>query len=117
MTNTGKYGELQAAKYLRKKKYNIIDVNYRIRLGEIDIIAENDNYLIFVEVKTRDVSSYIEPKEFVTKLKQRKIIMTAKCYLSNFDTNKQPRFDVIEIYTKYGRVKKINHIENAFELE
>lgn len=111
----GAYGEYEAARYLRKKGYNIVGSNYRCRFGEIDIIAEKDGFLIFAEVKTRDENSFYTPAEAVTYQKIQRLVKTAKIYLMQNGTSLQPRFDVIEVYTKDGKLKRINHIENAFE--
>lgn len=112
----GLEGEERAAKYLKKQGYNIIVKNFQTRFGEIDIIAENKEYIVFVEVKARGENSIAEPREFVDLRKQRKIIKTAEIYLSENLTEKQPRFDVVEI--KKDKMKiHINHIENAFEVE
>lgn len=111
----GAYGEYEAARYLRKKGYNIVGANFRCRFGEIDIIGEKDGFLVFVEVKTRDENSFYTPAEAVTYKKIQRLVKTAQIYLMQNDTSLQPRFDVIEVYTSGGKVKRINHIENAFE--
>ena len=113
---SGKFGEDTAAEYLRKKGYRIVQRNFSCRMGEIDIIAENEDYLVFVEVKLRKNDRYGEAREFVNYSKQQKIIRTASLYLSRFETEKQPRFDVIEIYAPHGIASPvtINHLENAF---
>ncbi len=115
----GRWGEALAAEYLRKKGYDIVGAGYRTRLGEIDLIAENRKFLVFVEVKTRKDDSFAMAREFVTAKKQSKIIACAKLYLEyeGRENKKQPRFDVIEIYAPEGvdtRRPTINHIENAF---
>lgn len=112
---TGRRGEAAAAEYLKKKKYKIVGLNYRCRFGEIDVIAENRKYIVFTEVKLRKSAAFAEAKEFVTAAKQRRILTTAQLYLQQHPTEKQPRFDVIEIYGDGGEIQKINHIENAFE--
>ena len=114
----GRFGEEQAAKYLRRHGYRIVEMNYSCRFGEIDIIAETLRYIVFAEVKLRKNDLYGEAKEFVTRAKQERIITTASIYLEQNETVKQPRFDVIEVYAPdgaNGRVR-INHIENAFGL-
>ncbi|MBP8640526.1 MAG: YraN family protein [Oscillospiraceae bacterium] len=114
----GRFGEQSAAEYLKKKHYRIIGLNYSCRFGEIDIIAENKKYVVFVEVKLRKSDEFAEAKEFVTFSKQEKIIKTASLWLSQNETELQPRFDVIEIYAPDGTASKsikINHIENAFQ--
>ncbi|NCC67433.1 MAG: YraN family protein [Clostridia bacterium] len=115
---TGRWGEEAAANYLKKKKYRIVGLNYSCRLGEIDIIAENRDYVVFAEVKLRKSGDFAEAREFVTRSKQQKIIKTASIWLANNETEKQPRFDVIEVYAPEGTLSrglKINHIENAFQ--
>jgi len=112
----GRNGEDKAAQYLVRKGYTIVDRNYTSRFGEIDIIAKNKNYIVFVEVKARKNSNSGEAKEFVNYTKQNKIRNTALIWLSLNETELQPRFDVIEIYTEASFLnKKLTHIENAFE--
>ena len=110
----GRRGESAAAEYLKKKKYRIVGLNYCCRFGEIDVIAENRDYIVFVEVKQRKNADFAEAKEFVTAAKQQRVIMTAQLWLQSNPTEKQPRFDVIEVYGENGASEKINHIENAF---
>lgn len=113
----GTYGEKRAANYLRWHGYRIVDTNCRFRQGEIDIIAENREFIVFVEVKLRKSEKYGHAREFVTYSKQQKVIAAAQLWLQQHETDKQPRFDVIEIYApdgiKSGKIE-INHIENAF---
>lgn len=116
--NTGTRGELYASDYLIKKGYQIVNRNYKSRYGEIDLIAHNDEFLVFVEVKTRSTNSIYGPKESVGISKQRKIIKTALMYISKEESALQPRFDVIEIIIRNKNcfeVISINHIENSFE--
>lgn len=113
----GALGEVSVARYLREKGYDIVTANYQCRLGEIDIIAENKKYLCFVEVKTRGERSFFAPADAVDYNKRKKLIATAKFYLSIHPTNKQPRFDIAEVYTKQGKVQKIHLIKNAFDAE
>jgi len=114
----GRWGEACAAGYLKKNGYNVIGMSYSCRYGEIDIICDDNKYIVFVEVKLRKNNKYGEAREFVSVAKQRKIILTAQTWLSlNPSMGKQPRFDVIEIYAADGVNTKdpvINHIENAF---
>ena len=114
----GAWGEAVAAEYLRRKRYKIIAVNYRCRVGEIDLIAANRSYLAFVEVKLRKDSDFAQAREFVDFRKQNRIRATAALYLSWNPTDLQPRFDVIEIYAPQGMETKnpvINHLEDAFQ--
>ena len=111
----GSTGESLAAKHLEQHGYNIIGRNYRSRYGEIDIIAEKGEYIVFVEVKARSQGFAGLPREAVDLRKQKKIIKTALMYLLQTNKNAQPRFDVIEV-NQTGREYNINHIENAFDL-
>ena len=79
----GAAGEVLAARYLRDKGYTIEAANYRCRFGEIDIIASDKTYIVFVEVKTRAENSLYQPREAVTQMKQRRIVKTAKLFLTN----------------------------------
>jgi len=113
----GKWGERIAHEYLKKNNYSIIATGFRSRFGEIDIIAKNKEFLIFVEVKTRKNTNFAHAREYVGKTKQRKMIATAKYWLAIRPTGLQPRFDVIEIYAENGELTElpeIIHIENAF---
>lgn len=114
---TGAWGEQAAAAYLLKKKYKILGTNYRCRFGEIDIIAANRAFLVFVEVKLRKSAAFAAAAEFVDIRKQERLRTTAELYLSENPTKLQPRFDVIEIYAPdgiYTVTPTINHIEDAF---
>ena len=113
----GAWGEAVAADFLRKKRYRIVAMNYHCRYGEIDIIAQNKVYLAFVEVKMRASSTFAEAREFVDPHKQQRLLTSAKLWLSENETDLQPRFDVIEIYAPEGADTKkpiISHIEDAF---
>lgn len=111
---TGNKGENAAARYLKRHGYTIVDKNYSCRFGEIDIIAEDKDYIVFVEVKTRNENTIATPGEFVDLNKQNRIIKTAQMYMSFNGMEKQPRFDVIEVRTEKKLKEKIHHIKNAF---
>lgn len=115
--NIGEIGEEYAVKFLIKKKYKILERNYRKRYGEIDIIAENKNYIVFVEVKTRHKDSMASAADAVNRQKQIRIIKTASLYLAENETEKFCRFDVCEVYVNADNLKlvDINYIEAAFE--
>ena len=122
-TEIGRYGEKLAAKYLKKNRYKIIAKNSHQSHNELDIVAVNKDYIVFVEVKTRSVgedlySEYGTPAEAVTLSKQKRLISAAKSFLSKNKKyyKKQPRMDVIEVYLskENARSLKINHYENAF---
>jgi putative endonuclease len=121
---TGNFGEGEAARLLKKKGYKILAKNHVEGDGEIDIIAADSEFTVFIEVKTRKygVDNPVEPRaaSSVTPEKQRRIIKAAKTYLAYNPTDKKVRFDVIEVYydtedTK-RRVREINHLEGAFDL-
>ena len=115
--NIGEKGEEYTVKFLEKKKYKILERNYSKRYGEIDIIAENKNYIVFVEVKTRHKDSMTSAADAVNRQKQIRIIKTASLYLSENETEKFCRFDVCEVYINSDNLKlvDINYIEAAFE--
>ena len=98
----GSFGEDAAAAFLSKKGFTVIQRNFSCRLGEIDIIAEEGEYLAFVEVKLRKNADHGEAREFVTFSKQKRIILAAKYWLSRHPTELQPRFDVVEVYAPDG---------------
>lgn len=112
----GRWGEQAAADYLKGRGYRIIGQNYSCRFGELDVIAENREFVAFVEVKLRKSAAFAEAKEFVTAAKRRRVILAAERWLAANPSKKQPRFDVIEVYGADGHIEKINHIENAFTL-
>ena len=121
---TGNFGEGEAARLLKKKGYKILAKNHVEGDGEIDIIAADSEFTVFVEVKTRKygVDNPVEPRaaSSVTPEKQRRIIKAAKTYLAYNLTDKKVRFDVIEVYYDTEgakrRVREINHLEGAFDL-
>lgn len=109
----GKKGELLAKNYLISNNYIILDLNYRNKIGEIDIIAMHNDILVFVEVKTRTSIRYGYPYEAVNKKKQDKIIYSSLLYLKQKGFKDiQLRYDIIEVYLTSST--KINHIDNAF---
>ncbi len=112
----GAAGEVLAARYLRDQGYELLGANYRTRFGEIDIIAADGTYIVFVEVKTRAQNSFYAPREAVTAAKQRRIVKTALLFLAQHPTKLQPRFDVIEVITAVGQpmtLVELNHLKNA----
>lgn len=115
---SGAWGEALAAEFLQKKRYKLIATNYRSRFGEIDLIVSNRKYLVFVEVKLRKSDQFAAAREFVDRRKQDRLRTTAEIYLSEFPTDLQPRFDVIEVYAPQGTATskpEINHLEDAFQ--
>ena len=113
---TGEYGETVAARFLETKGFRITGRNVHSRYGEIDIIGENDEYILFVEAKTRSANRWGTPSEAVHTAKQKKIIKTALVYLSEHPCALQPRFDVIEVMIENGKTG-IQWLPNAFDAE
>lgn len=113
----GNGGEAFVAEYLKKKGYIISARNYHSRFGEIDVIAENDDEILFVEVKTRAEGSKIRPYEYVNGPKQQKIIITANIYLKHNGFGLKPRFDVAEVFVSPDGNMRLNYFENAFSVE
>ena len=114
----GPWGEGIAAEYLRKKRYQIVACNYRTRFGEIDLIAKNRRFLVFVEVKLRKSDRFAQAREYVGFQKQSRIRTSAELWLQEHPTLLQPRFDVIEIYAPDGMQTispEIVHLEDAFQ--
>lgn len=110
----GKYGEDLAQDYLRHQGYKILRRNFRKPYGEIDIIARHNDYLVFVEVKTRSSLDYGRPSEAVNYKKRRTYSKLARNYICNYGFGDYPvRFDVIEIIMNNGDIQ-YNLITNAF---
>jgi len=111
--NLGKRGEDIALKHLTDNGYLILARNWSTGRKEIDIIAEDDNYIVFVEVKTRMIDYQLHPRDAVSVPKQRNIIYAAHTWIQRNMPSKEARFDVISIVTD-GRKSEIEHIEHAF---
>ena len=115
INKSGLWGEIFAARYLRDNGYDIIAANYRCRMGEIDIIAEKDGTVSFVEVKTRNENPMFAPMEAVDPQKQRKLIAAAQVYMREIKEELPSEFDVIEVtLDEKFKLIKMNHIKNAF---
>ena len=118
--STGQSAEDICAARLEARGWRILARNWRIKAGEIDLIAQNRTALVFVEVKLRASDRFAEAKEFVDARKQERLRSTALLYLAEHESALQPRFDVIEIYAPDGvdTIKPdIRHWENAFTLD
>lgn len=112
----GKKSETAASELLKGQGYKILEMNYKTKLGEIDIIAKDRETLVFVEVKSRRSMRYGDPKFSITPKKKKKISMTALLYLKmTGQMNQKARFDVVTILTP-GPTPKIEIVKNAFEL-
>jgi putative endonuclease len=113
--DVGARGEKLAVDHLKRRGYKIIQRNFRCREGEIDIIAQKGECLVFVEVRTKKNIAFGTPEESVTLSKREKLISLANAYLQAYD--KPPlswRIDVVAVeLTPENRVSRLNHIENA----
>jgi len=113
----GAWGEGVALRYLQSKDYTILAEGFRSHFGEIDLIARDGGFIVFVEVKLRKKASFALAREYVSKDKQSKIKATASLWLASRRSSLQPRFDVIEIHAPEGEdteSPEIVHVENAF---
>lgn len=110
----GKKGEEIAKQYLVEKGYKIRHLNWRHKKNEIDIIANKNNLLVVIEVKTRTNDYFENPKEAVTKKKQKNIINATEAYINEYDINLETRFDIIAV-TLSNNKKEIEHIKDAFQ--
>lgn len=111
----GGHGEELAAKHLAANGYRVLDRNWRWPQGEIDLVAEKDGEIIFVEVKARRSHAFGTPEEAVTRAKQRKLIQTALAYLlRQGKPEARWRIDVIALdLNAQGEVVRLEHLENA----
>lgn len=113
----GLWGEEQVARYLKERGDQILATRWRCRFGELDLIAEHQGYLCFIEVKLRKNDRVAPARAFVTTAKQNKLRIAAQLYLAEHPTTLQPRFDVVEVYAPFGMQTKTPEIiywDNAF---
>lgn len=110
----GSLGEEKAVKFLKNSGFQVRNTNWRHKHLEVDIIAQLEETLVFIEVKTRSNSYFGQPESFVNHKKQELLIRAAAAYLELFNLQNEVRFDVISIIKeKTGKIV-LNHIENAF---
>ncbi len=113
--DTGIRGEKLAGDFLKKKGYRILETNYRCPEGEIDIIARDKDYLVFIEVRTKTSLAFGSPEESITPAKKARMKATARHYLQSYD-NLPPlwRLDVVAVeLNRAGKLSRIELIENA----
>jgi putative endonuclease len=110
----GILGEAIARNYLVDKGYRIREVNWRYARAEIDLIAEIDGKIIFVEVKTRRSTAHGEPEDFVDYRKEKQLEFASLAYIEMVDHQDEIRFDIIAIVFENKDLYQINHIEDAF---
>jgi putative endonuclease len=113
----GKLGEKAARKFLKKRGYRIRETNFRCRHGEIDIIAQQKDYLVFVEVRTKSNLDFGTPEESITQAKKKKLVALALTYTNTHQNLPSLwRIDVVAIeLDDKGKTRRIEHIENAIE--
>jgi putative endonuclease len=109
----GKQGEEAATRLLQKKQYRIRERNWSFGGYEVDIIAEDETYIIFVEVKSRTSLQWGNPEDFVGEKRMRRMVKAAHCYLIGKKIDKPARFDIIGALWN-GHTFELNHIEDAF---
>ncbi len=113
---TGSHGEQLAAQYLERAGLTVLERNFRCRTGEIDLVAQDGNELVFVEVRTRVGSAFETPEDSVTLRKQRKMAECAYAYLAQHNVRGRPwRVDMIAIELERGAVKRLDHYRDALQ--
>ena len=114
----GSWGESLACRMLRAKGYAILSTNYRCRWGEVDIIAQRNSELVFVEVRTRSSPALGTPEESLTAAKARRLIATAETYLQSLETPPAAwRIDLVSVRVSNGRrLESVQHLENVVEV-
>jgi len=110
----GKRGEQIAVEYLENLGYRILNVNWKCARAEVDVIADQNGAIIFVEVKTRSSTDYGHPEEFVDYKKERQLEFASSAYIEMRGHEGEIRFDIIAIVFENKDLYKINHIEDAF---
>lgn len=112
----GERGEAAAAGLIQKKGFKILQKNYKCAFGEIDLVAEKDGRIRFIEIKTRSGKRFGDPAEAVDRQKQRKLIRLAEWYLKEHKLG-EPKvsFDVAAVIWKAGAAPEVRLIEDAFE--
>lgn len=115
----GAWGESMAARYYRRRGYELLAAQYRTRFGEIDLVARKKKLIVFVEVKTRSSKRIAEPREAVTKEKQRRLILAAQSLIQQRDLPEDApmRFDVVEVVPDDEGRALVTCFENAFSVE
>jgi len=116
---TGRFGEVEAEAALRRSGMRILERRWRCRAGEVDLIAEDGEVLVFVEVKTRRGRGFGEPWEAVDRRKQHRVARVAAAYVRSRECGRRERlcrFDVVEVLADEVGPPRIRHWEDAFRL-
>ena len=109
----GKKGEQLAIDYLIKNEYQVLEVNYRFLKAEVDVIAQKENVLAVVEVKTRATDYFGNPQDFVNPKKIKLLLSAIDNYVIERDLDVEVRFDIIAIILQ-KKTTKIEHLKDAF---
>lgn len=109
----GKQGEKAAVNFLIKEGYKVVKQNWRMHRYEIDIVAEDEEFIVFVEVKTRTSRQWGNPEDFIGRTKIKRIVESADLYLQINDIDKPARFDIISAIWD-GKDFEIEHLDDAF---
>ncbi|MBQ3084534.1 MAG: YraN family protein [Clostridia bacterium] len=112
----GLKGEQAAVRFLRKKRWRILERNFQCRFGELDIIAKDKDCLVFCEVKARSEGMIAAPQESVIYAKQQKMIKTAQYWLLSHEEDCPMRFDVVAVTVDAKGRCTVEHLENVIEL-
>ncbi len=112
----GAEGERAAEKFLKRRRYTIVERNYRCPVGEVDLVALDGRTVVFIEVKTRTGEGWGTPLEAVDRRKQRQVSRAAQYFLAQHRLqDREARFDVVGIWWDGGRIA-CELVKNAFEL-
>ncbi|MBI4336231.1 MAG: YraN family protein [Chloroflexi bacterium] len=109
----GKAGEAAACSYLVAHGWQVVERNYRCPWGEVDIVAQDGDTLVFVEVRTRQSKTFGTPQESVTAAKRQHLVAAAQHYLQERGLNTHWRIDLLAVFAHQGRVSRVLHIPNA----
>ena len=109
----GKLGEALAVEFLQKNGYRILETNWVFQKAEIDILAQKDNCLVAIEVKTRSSTDFGLPQDFVKPRKIQLLVKAVNEYVVSSDLEVEVRFDIVAV-SKIGDAFSIEHLENAF---
>jgi len=111
---SGRFGEEMARIFLAKQGYEVLELNWRCRYGELDLICRDQQAVIFVEVKTRNTATLETPAEALNQRKQTKLIKSASLFLSQHRLwHAQSRFDLVSVYFQTHHCQ-VDHVPNAF---
>lgn len=111
---TGKVGEALAKNFLLEMGWTVLETNWRVGRAEVDLIAKDHDFLVFVEVKTRSSNTFGHPAVFVTPEKEDMLFAAAQVYLEEVGHTGELRFDIVSVLLLPGRPPLIEHFPDAF---